>query len=49
MHKFHPDLSVLLNLSREFPVRHWDKVRKKLQKIGVDGETIIVLEMRSGI
>ena len=33
MHKFHPDLSVLLNLSGKFPVSHWDKVRKMRQRI----------------
>jgi len=37
MHKFHEDLSLLLNLIRVFPVRHWDKVRKKQQRIGGDG------------
>ena len=37
MHKFHEGLSVPLNLIGEFPVRHWDKVRKQRQRIGGDG------------
>jgi hypothetical protein len=37
MYKFHAALSVLLNFSGEFPVRHWDKVREKRQRIGGDG------------
>ena len=37
MHKFHKGLSVLLNLSWEFPVSHWDKARKRRQRIGGNG------------
>ena len=48
MHKFHPDLSVLFNLIGEFPVRHWDKVRKRGQRVVGMGGTIIALEMKSG-
>ena len=38
MDEFYPALSVLFNLIGEFPVRHWDKVKRKLQRISGDGE-----------
>ena len=37
MHEFHVGHSVSLNLIRAFPVRHWDRVRKRRQRIGGDG------------
>ena len=37
MHSFYPAHKVLFNLIGEFPVRHWDKVKRKRQRIGGDG------------
>jgi len=44
MDKFHEGLSVLLNLLGVFPVSHWDKVRKRPQRIGGDGGQLVRYE-----
>jgi len=36
MCKFDEDISVFLNLIKEFSVRHWDKIRKQWQRVGGD-------------
>jgi hypothetical protein len=37
--KFNVNISIFSNLIEEFPVRHWDKVRKQRQRtLGGDGE-----------